>query len=117
MGPTGRAWWGAAGPEERRRWRRRLRVVGAAVLLLGIFAAVGERGIIRLYRLARTRADLALEIGRLNEANQQLAEQARALREDPSRLEAIARDELGLVRPGESIYDFRPTRPQGGESP
>jgi len=91
--------------------------VGFVVILLGIFSAVGERGLVPLYRLARTRADLEREIARLREANAQLAEEVRALREDPGRLEAIAREELGLVRPGETVFDFRPDRPDGREVP
>jgi cell division protein FtsB len=90
------------------RWRRRLRLVGGVVALLALLSAVGERGVVPLYRLARTRSELNREIARLKEANARLTEEVRALREDPSRLEGIARDELGLVRPGEVIYDFRP---------
>jgi len=101
----------------RKRWGRRLRLVGFVVLLLGIFSAVGERGLVPLYRLARTRADLEREIARLRETNAQLAEEIRALREDPGRLEAIAREELGLVRPGETVYDFRPSRADQREAP
>ena len=95
----------------RRRWGRRLRLVGLVVILLVILSAVGERGLVPLYRLSRTRAELQREIARHRESNAQLAEEVRALREDPAHLEAIARDELGLVRPGESVYDFRPPTP------
>ena len=100
-----------------RRWGRRLRLVGFVVLLLGIFSAVGERGLVPLYRLARTRADLEREIARLRETNAHLTEEIRSLREDPGRVEAIAREELGLVRPGEAVYDFRPARPDRRDAP
>ncbi len=106
-----------AGAPERTRWGRRLRLVGIVILLLGIFSAVGDRGLLPLYRLARTRAELGREIARLKESNAQLAEEVRTLREDSGRLEAIARDELGLVRPGDTVYDFRPARPVPGETP
>ena len=111
---------GSAAPmsgDDRPRWRRRLRLVGVVVILLAIFSAVGDRGVVRLYRLVRARADLAREIARLREVNGQLAEAVRALREDPSRVEAIARDELGLVRPGDVVYDFRGARDGPGERP
>ena len=111
------AGWHGDGVEERPRWRRRLRLVGVVAILLAIFSALGDRGVVRLYRLARTRADLAREIARLREVNGQLAQELRALREDPSRVEAIARDELGLVRPGETVYDFHGAREGSGERP
>ena len=121
MGRIGRGEGGdPGGPlsgEGRPRWRRRLRLVGGVVILLAIFSAVGERGVVRLYRLARARGDLAREIARLKEVNGQLAEEVRVLREDRSRIEGIARDELGLVRPGEVVYDFRGARDGSGERP
>jgi cell division protein FtsB len=91
--------------------------VGLVVLLLAILSAVGERGLIPLYRLSRTRAELQREVTRLRESNAQLAGEVRALREDAVRLEAIARDELGLVRPGDSVYDFRPPPPEQAQPP
>ena len=111
---------GGAAPkagDDRPRWRRRIRLVGAVVILLAILSAVGDRGVVRLYRLARARTELTREIARLREVNGQLAEEVRALREDPSRAEAIARDELGLVRPGDTVYDFRGAREGSGARP
>lgn len=107
----------SAGGGRRPRWRRRFRLVGAVVILLAILSAVGDRGVVRLYRLARARADLTREIARLHEVNRELAEEVRALREDPSRVEGIARDELGLVRPGDMVYDFRGAREGPGTRP
>lgn len=117
--PSGEGGWGAAPgtADDRPRWRRRLRLVGAVVILLAILSAVGDRGVVRLYRLVRARAELTREIARLREVNGQLAEEVRALREDPSRVEGIARDELGLVRPGDIVYDFRGAREESGGRP
>jgi len=43
--------------------------------------------------------------------NAQLREQARELREDPSAIEAIARRELGLIRPGEKLFIIKDVKP------
>jgi cell division protein FtsB len=64
----------------------------------------------------QTRAALAREIAQLAAANAALEEEVRALRTDPGRLEAIAREELGLVKPGELVYEFR-AMPRPSRSP
>jgi cell division protein FtsB len=89
----------------------------AAVLLLALVVAslVGNRGLVRVYQMHQTRVALEREIAQLTASNTALAEEVRALRTDPTRIEAIAREELGLVKPGELVYEFRaaprPSRP------
>ena len=92
---------------DRRSLGPRLRL--AVLLLLALVAAslVGNRGLIRLYQMHRTKVALTREIEHLTSTNAALAEEVRALRTDPGRLEAIAREELGLVKPGEVVYEFR----------
>lgn len=99
-------------PTVDRSWLRS-RLVLAAILLLFLVATslMGERGLIRLYQLHRTRAALTQEVEQLTAANAALAEEVRVFRTDPGRIEAIAREELGLVKPGEIIYEFRGTAP------
>lgn len=98
---------GAQPPSDRRPLGPRLRLV--ALLLLGLAAAsvVGNRGLVRLYQMHQTKAALIREIEQLAATNAALTEEVRALRTDPSRVEAIAREELGLVKPGEIVYEFR----------
>jgi cell division protein FtsL len=87
----------------------------AAILLLLLVAAslMGERGLIHLYQLHRARSALTQEVEQLSAANAALEKEVRALRTDPGRVEAIAREELGLVKPEELVYEFPTTgRPQ-----
>src|SRR3972149_6418203 len=101
-------------PVPDRLWYRP-RLVLVAILLLFLVAAslVGDRGLIRLYQLHRTRAALTREIEQVSATNAALAEEVRALRTDPGRVEAIAREELRLVKPEEMVYEFPTTgRPQ-----
>ncbi len=90
-------------------FRVRLRLV--VVLLLAVVAAsvMGNRGLFQLYQMHRDKAALEREIEELAAVNAKLAEEVRAMRTDPGRIEAIAREDLGLVKPGELVYEFRTT--------
>jgi cell division protein FtsB len=95
-----------------RSWlRSRLVLVAILLLLLAAASLMGERSLLRLHQMLRTRAALTHEVERLAGTNAALAEEVRAMRNDPARIEAIAREELGLVKPGETVYEFRATVP------
>ena len=82
-------------------------------LVLVIDGLVGEKGLLESIRARRQHHDLTASIERLRSENAQLREQARRLREDPSAIESLAREELGLIRPGELLFivkDAQPTR-------
>lgn len=90
---------------------RHLRLAILFLLALVVASVMGNRSLIRLYQMHRDRTALEREIEQLTVANASLAEEVRTLRTDPTRIEAIAREELGLVKPGELVYEFRPTSP------
>ena len=94
--------------EDRPRPFRCLRVVIIFLLVLVAASVMSNRGLLRLYRMHQERATLDREVQDLISANAALADEVRALRTDPSRIEAIAREELGLVKPGDLVYEFRP---------
>jgi cell division protein FtsB len=96
--------------EFRRKSLRTLFWFLAAVLLFNLF--FGEMGVIQGFRLRSTAARVADEVRTLQAENDALREEIRALQEDPFRIESIARQELGLGRPGEIIFLF-----PGGDSP
>ncbi len=89
----------------------------AVIGLLLIYAVVGERGAIHLWRLEGEKGKLDEQNYRLQKANEALREKITRLRTDDSFLEKIAREELNLVRPGEVIYRFRAAQPEGNKSP
>lgn len=53
---------------------------------------------------AREHQRLEREIAELRRDNRRMREQARGLREDPAAIEAVARRDLGLIRPGEILF-------------
>lgn len=94
---------------ERRRRRVDLALTLVAVILL-INAVVGERGLFETWRARRQYTALVQQIDGARAENQDLRERARRLREDPRSIEAQARQDLGLIRPGEILVVVRPAR-------
>jgi cell division protein FtsB len=88
------------------RWM--LYVLGFFILSLCILTALGERGVVHLWRLKSEKAKLDEENYRLQKENESLRQRISKLRNDNSYLEKLAREELNLVRPGEIIYRFPP---------
>lgn len=90
-----------------RRGRIRLALTFVALALL-LNALVGERGLVETLRGRKQHRTLASSIATLRAENDRLRETVRRLREDPAAIEALARRELGLVRPGEILVVIRP---------
>ncbi len=91
---------------------KRLLTIGAAVLLLALF---GPR-LVRWVELKAQESQLKAEIAALKAENRRLAEEAQRLREDPAYAEAVARKELGLVRPGETVVKLKENRQPASSS-
>lgn len=60
--------------------------------------------------------ELRGQIDRLNRENSDLSKQVQALRTDPKAVERIAREEMGLARPGEMIFKL-PEPSQESQAP
>ena len=76
-----------------------------------IDALVGDQGLIATIRARKQYDELASELARLRSENAGLREEARRLREDPAAIEEIARRELGLMSPGETLFIIRDIDP------
>jgi cell division protein FtsB len=70
----------------------------------------GDRGI--LHWMAERERNLALARGvsDLRDENLRLLAEIESLRRDPRAVERIAREDLGLARPGEVMFLLRPAR-------
>jgi len=75
-------------------------------LVLITLAIFGDGGWLAVHRARGDVLHLQEEIARLREENKQLRQEIADLRTDPSTLERIARDELGMGRPGEVVYEI-----------
>jgi cell division protein FtsB len=88
---------------------RHLRLAILFLLVLIVASVLGNRSLLRLYQMHRDRATLEREIEQLTTTNAALAEEVRSLRTDPARAEAIAREDLGLVKPGDRVLKLPPS--------
>ncbi len=86
-----------------------LLVFGTAVLLAD--ALVGERGLVATTRARRQSNELSATVTGLHEENARLRDTAERLRTDPSTIESLARETLGLIRPGEVLVVVKDTAP------
>jgi cell division protein FtsB len=82
-------------------------------VVLVVDALVGEKGLTESIRAGRHEAEQAAAVARLRLENADLREQARRLREDPSAIESVAREQLGLIRPGEMLFILKDVKPAG----
>jgi len=99
--------------EERRTEQRGLRRKASllasiiAIIALVVGSLFGDRGILQLMAQRQRALELAREIEEVRAENLRLAAEIRALRTDPRAIERIAREQLGLARPGETVFLIR----------
>ena len=79
-----------------------LLLVFAAIVVID--AVVGDGGLVAMMRARQRYAELANGLDRLKADNQHLREENRRLRDDPAALEEAARRDLGLMKPGETVF-------------
>ncbi|MDY7031316.1 MAG: septum formation initiator family protein [Thermodesulfobacteriota bacterium] len=76
------------------------------VFVMLILTTFGQRGITRIYRLSKERSQIVTFNGKLREENQNLKNEIYSLKRDKTYVEEIARQELGLAKEDEIIYQF-----------
>ena len=93
-------------------WRRALNylLVFAAVVLL-VDALVGERGLVASLRAREQSDELGASVSQLKAENARLRELADRLETDPTTIESVAREKLGLVRAGEILVVVKDIEP------
>jgi cell division protein FtsB len=78
-------------------------LLGLLVLVLVVHDIFGTHGYLAMRRTQQEIKKVQADLEQLNKENLQLQEEVRDLKTDPHKIEKIARDELGLARPGEVI--------------
>ena len=92
-------------PGRARSFLRFLCLFITAVLLVD--TVFGEKGVLARMKSERQLTAIAHALDEAREENAALRAEARRLREDASAIEALARGELGLIKPGEKLFIIR----------
>lgn len=85
-----------------RRLLRHILILVTAVIVID--AVAGEKGLLALLQARREYRLLELSLEQARADNAELRDHARRLREDPKAIEEEARRELGLIKPGETLF-------------
>ena len=92
-----------------RKARWKVFLIAAGVLLVIYFLVtrvMGEMGAVKYYRMKAQYTALTEEIAKLNQDNSRLRKEVTSLKSDSAYIERVARDKLGLARPGEIVYYY-----------
>lgn len=80
------------------------RYLVAFVFFMMLLITFGNRGFVDNYFIAKRLSQLKAENHELIAQNKELAGKILLLRSDPAYIESIARNELGMVKPGDVVY-------------
>lgn len=95
---------------QKEKKKRDLLFLGITIIIifyLGIILIFGDPGAIKYYSLNETKKRLETEIKEIEKENKLLQAQINSLKEDPFYIEKYAREEFGLARPDEYIFQFQ----------
>jgi cell division protein FtsB len=84
-------------------------VIGGGIgcfLLLSLLAIAGDGGFFEVYQFNRHLQHAERRIQALEVENERLRTQVTGLQSDPYQIEKLARQDLGLVRPDEIIFEI-----------
>jgi cell division protein FtsB len=94
-------------------WRRRMGTVGQIIGVGGgvwLFVALfsGDMGLTRYVLMRGHASNLEQELSTLHRENTVLQQDIDRLQHDPAKIEQLAREQLGYVRKGETVYQLAP---------
>jgi len=96
-----------------RQKRRRVFYAIGGLLLMGYVTYeffFDTMGVMKYLNMKRTQGQIAEEIKAIEEENVRLKKNIEAVKHDPATLEGLARDRLGLVKEGETVFLIAPNK-------
>jgi cell division protein FtsB len=80
-------------------------------LVLVVDALIGDKGLVESMRARHRYQEVNASLDALRRGNAKLRDEVRRLNEDPATIESVAREELGLIRPGEVVFILKDAKP------
>ncbi|HZV47342.1 MAG TPA: septum formation initiator family protein [Thermodesulfovibrionales bacterium] len=77
-----------------------------SILYLIINVLFGDMGLIRYGELRKTKASLEAQVKEIEQDNKKLRSQLKSIKEDPFIKEKHAREDYGLAKPDELIFQY-----------
>jgi cell division protein FtsB len=93
--------------EQRKRTYIFFACVLVAMAYLSYNLMFGDMGVIKYFELRQNKKRLETELTRIDKENKALTEQVNSLRKDPYYIEKYAREEYGLAKPDEFIFQLK----------
>jgi cell division protein FtsB len=87
-----------------KHWGWTVFIIG--ILGTGALLGLGQKNIWQLWLMMQEQDRLSAQILTLKHNNGHMAQQIEHLRHDPKAVEPLARQELGMIYPGEWVYRF-----------
>jgi len=82
------------------------RYLALLVFLMGLLITFGNRGLMDNYMMEKRLLSLKKENQEISRENNQLKNTVALLRDDLSYIETVARNDLGMVKEGDRVYQF-----------
>ncbi|MBM4129337.1 MAG: septum formation initiator family protein [Nitrospira sp.] len=83
-----------------------LTVLLLALIYIAVSVVFGDMGLLRYFELNKKRANLERQIKETQRENEQLKGTIKSIKEDPYYKEKHAREEFGLAKPDEYIFQY-----------
>ena len=108
---------GSFAEQLRQFWKRNVMwLLLAGLGLLVLQDVFGVHGVLAMRHAQQQAIQEQDEIDRINEQNVQLQSRVNSLKTDPEAVERIAREQMGLARPGEYIFKIAPKKESAGSA-
>lgn len=86
--------------------RKYLLIAAALLTFVLAFSLFGKTGLINLYKAEKKNSEIRAKLSKLEAENRELREEIEKLKSDPEYLERVAREDLGMVKKDELVFQL-----------